>query len=358
MPTVSVVIVTWNSLDYLPRCFGCLSRQHGAEIEVIVVDNGSTDGSVEWLRTAPEVSRIIENDGNLGFCVANNQGIRAAHGDYVLLLNTDVFLDEGCIATLLADLESDPTLGAAGGKLLRPIEGGATATDATIDSAGEAIFTTLRMVNRGEREPDRGQYDDREEIFGLTAAAVLYRRAMLDDVSIDGDVFDSDFFAYLEDSDLNWRARLLGWRFLYDPAAVGLHVRQHATGRSRTIQRHALANRYLSMAKNAGWRDLARWLPHLAIYELFRLVKLLARQPRMLLAYGKVFRKMPAALRKRRVIQARRRVGADWLRDWAVAENYAGQVLYRCGLAAKPPDADAAATTRRRASLRRETVEV
>ena len=84
MPTVSVVIVTWNSLDYLPRCFGCLSRQHGAEIEVIVVDNGSTDGSVEWLRTAPEVSRIIENDGNLGFCVANNQGIRAAHGDYVL----------------------------------------------------------------------------------------------------------------------------------------------------------------------------------------------------------------------------------------------------------------------------------
>ena len=338
MSRVSVILVTWNSLSYLPRCFECLGRQTFSELELIVVDNGSRDGSLEWLREHSPAARVIENSENRGFCVANNQGIEAATGDYILLLNTDVFLEPDAIELLVDALEADAALGAAGPKLLRAIEG-QHPTEARIDSAGEVLYDTMRAVNRGEEEVDRGEYDQREEVFGITAAAALYRRAMLEDIELEGEWLDSDFFSYLEDSDLNWRAQVQGWRFLYCPDARGLHVRQHATSRSSTIQRHAYANRYLSIVKNASLLEVLRFLPQLMVYEAFRLVKLVTRRPRMLPAYWKALRFLPRAWRKRRVVQSRRRVSSCFLSRRVVSESWLAQLAYRLGLRDDKPRA-------------------
>jgi len=337
---VSAVVVTWNSLRWLPGCFGSLESQTIAPLAIVVVDNGSEDGSVEWIRAHCPNATIIENPANRGFCVANNQGIDASSGEYVLLVNTDVELAPDYVERLVAELAADPTIGSAAGKLLRGAsealahQSPAAAANAReprrIDSAGEVLYSTLRMVNRGAEEIDRGQYDLREEVFGVTAAAALYRRAMLDDVRIAGEFLDSDFFSYLEDSDLNWRARLRGWRSVYQPAAVADHIRQHATSRSLAIRRHAYANRYSTALRNASWLEILRALPQLVLYETHRLLRLLVREPRLLPAYGKVCRLLPRTLRKRREIQRRRRVSPRALREWMRGEDWLGEFAKRC----------------------------
>ena len=157
---VSAVIVTWNSRKWLPGCFGSLEAQTHRNLELIVVDNGSTDGSVEWVRQQYPQAEIIENRTNRGFCVANNQGIAVSSGEYVLLVNTDVELAGNFVATLVQEMDRDAGLGWASGKLLRgPSPGHGPAR--VIDSAGEMFFKTLRMVNRGEEEHDVGQFDRR-----------------------------------------------------------------------------------------------------------------------------------------------------------------------------------------------------
>ncbi len=327
-PTVSAIVVTWNSRRWLPGCVGSLESQTCGELEIVVVDNGSTDGSVEWVRESCPRARIIENVVNRGFCVANNQGIAASTGEHVLLLNVDVELDPDFVRILLEELDADPTLGSVSGKLLRgpaPADGGSR----IIDSAGEIFYKTLRMVNRGEEEVDRGQFDDREEVFGVTAAAAIYRRSMLVEIRIGDEYLDSDYFAYLEDSDLNWRARLRGWRCVYQPRALAEHVRQHATNRSTFIRRHAHANRYLSILKNESLWNLVVLVPHLLVYEAHRTIKTLLWRPELLPGYGKILRLFASTLRKRRRIQLTRKVSARDARRWMLSERYGKEILHR-----------------------------
>jgi GT2 family glycosyltransferase len=339
---VSAVVVTWNSLRHLPGLFGSLAEQTCGPIEVVAVDNGSSDGGAAWVREHWPAARVIENGANLGFCAANNQGIAASSGEFVLLVNTDVVLEPDFIALLVAELDADPGLGWASGKLLlgpapsvrcgeeREHDRG-YGRGRVIDSAGEVFFKTLRMVNRGQGDADRGQYDAREEVFGVTAAAALYRRAMLEDLRLGDDYFDRDFFSYLEDSDLNWRAQLRGWRCLYEPRAVAYHLRQHATRHPLVIQRHAHANRYLAILKNAGLVEIASCAPHLLVYEVHRLVKVLLRRPGLLPAYGEVLRRLPAMLRKRREVQRRRTIGSRAIRRWMAAERYFEEIRRTLG---------------------------
>ncbi len=327
-PKVSIVLVNWNSLRYLPGCFDSIDAQTLRSIEVIVVDNGSTDGSFEWLQHKRPRAKIIQNLHNTGFCVANNQGIEASSGEFVLLMNTDVVLDPEFLEVLVFAIESDPRVGWASGKLLRgpkPKDG----TPPLIDSAGERFFQTLRMVNRGEEERDEGQFDEREEVFGVTAAAALYRREMLEDIRLGDDYFDSEYFAYLEDSDLNWRAQLRGWKCIYEPSTTADHIRQHATSRASPIQRHAFANRYLSILKNASLSTIFRLLPHLALYELHRVVKTTFRRPSMMLSYLKVARQFIKSLRKRRAIQRGRRASSKYIRSWMEPEAYGAELRSR-----------------------------
>jgi GT2 family glycosyltransferase len=278
-----------------------------------VVDNGSIDGSPDLVAGRNDV-RLICNPENLGFAVANNQALAVAGGEFVLLLNYDAILEPGYISALVACLLADPGRGSASGKLVRPSRDGDTPI---LDSAGHVMFRNDWATNRGEDEPDRSQYGTAEEVFGVCAAAGLYRRAMLDDVMVDGEVLDSTFFAYLEDVDLDWRARLRGWRSWYEPRAVATHHRSATGGRFSTrIRRHIFKNRILMIIKNDAGRSFFTRLPGIAAFTGAKLLVETLHTPSFLAALWDVARLSPAAWRKRRQVQARRTVAPSSIERW------------------------------------------
>jgi GT2 family glycosyltransferase len=184
-PLVSIVVVLWNSASHVPALAATIASQTHPALEVVVVDNGSADAGLELLRAALPDCLAVRNAANLGFARACNQGIDVSAGQYVLLLNHDVQLDPRFLEILVALMEDRPEVGWCSGKLVRPpAEGGKI----RIDSAGEVIKRNRRVVNRGEGEVDCGQYDQAEPVFGVSAAAALYRRAMLDECRVDGEV--------------------------------------------------------------------------------------------------------------------------------------------------------------------------
>jgi GT2 family glycosyltransferase len=299
---VSILVVNWNGARLLESCLASVHAQDYQPFELIVVDNGSVDGSAE-IAARDEAVHLIRNVDNLGFAVANNIGIDAAGGEFVLLLNYDVRLRPDYVGLLVARLQQDAGLGSVSGKLLR-----AEPPD-VIDSAGHVMFRNVWPTNRGEDEPDGPAFDLPGEVFGVCAAAGLYRRTMLDDIRINGEILDATFFAYLEDVDLDWRARSRGWRSWYEPAAVAIHSRSGSGAwGSAKLQRHILKNRLLLIVKNDGGVGLLARLPGMVAFTGAKAVQLLVTRPAALLGALDAVRLLPTALAKRRIIQRRRTV--------------------------------------------------
>jgi GT2 family glycosyltransferase len=243
-----VVVVNWNRRELLRACLASLAAQDGVEFEVIVVDNGSTDGSAEMLRREFAALerfplRVIENADNRGFCAANNQGIGATKADFIALLNNDAEASPGWLAALLGAFSRDD-LGMAASKIL------VWENPAQIDKAGHLIYPDGQNRGRGAGETDHGQYDRLEEALWPDGCAAMYRRAMLEEMG----GFDEDFFAYADDAELGLRARMAGWECLYIPRAVVRHHRGATLGvlsmrRIELIER----NRVLLAAKLFPW---------------------------------------------------------------------------------------------------------
>lgn len=252
--SVAVTIVTYNSARFIRRCLEWVLDQDYPHTEIIVVDNASTDDTVRALRGFEDRVRIAYNPVNTGFAAAQNQAIALSDADWVLTLNPDVRLTRTFISTLLAAAQSDPAIGSACGKLLAMSEDFEIPPQPVFDSTGIYFTPNLRHFDRGSRTADTGQYDRLEYVFGATGAAALYRRDMIRDISIGGEFFDSDFFAYREDADVAWRAQLLGWRCLYVPAAAAYHVRSVLPSNRRSlpavINMHSVKNRFLIRIKN------------------------------------------------------------------------------------------------------------
>jgi GT2 family glycosyltransferase len=218
------------------------------------------------------------------------------------------------VARLVGALEADAGAGSATGKLLRRDPAG------VIDSTGIVMLPSIRHLDRGAGEPDRGQFDCDEQVFGASAAAALYRRAMLDDVRVEGEWFDESFFAYREDADLAWRAQLLGWTCRYVAAATATHVRRVTPERRSTlpaqVNRWSVRNRFLLRLKNQTLRHACRFaLPALA-RDAQVVGFVLLREWSSLPAFADVVRLLPSTLRKRRVIMARRRCPEATVAQW------------------------------------------
>ena len=312
--TVTVCIVTYNSERFLDRCLAALDRQTSRPARVLVWDNASTDRSVAQVKAWGAAVTIAPS--NVGFASAVNALIRQTTTPYVLLLNPDAYLQPAYIERLAQVAEADPKIGSVTGKLIRPGRPGQTVL---LDSTGHVLCRNRVPLNRGENEPDRGQYDRAGEVFGVCAAAALYRRTMLDDVRVDTEYFDSVFFAYLEDVDLDWRARLRGWKAHYEPAAIAEHERGHQGKRRQQSVleiRHSLKNRYLMMLRNDRPADLLRNLGVLAITEILRLFDYVISNPTVLSGYVDTLRLLPHALSTRRQIQRRRLVDPATVRRW------------------------------------------
>ncbi|MGC8872915.1 MAG: glycosyltransferase family 2 protein [Chloroflexia bacterium] len=221
--TVSVVIPNYNGLAHLPICLEALRRQRFREFEVILVDDGSRDGSPSWVRAHyPEV-QVVALPRNCGLAAAVNRGIAFARGSLIALLNNDTEADPDWLAALVEAANAYPEIGAFASKIRlfdrRNI----------LHSAGDLYGTDGIPRNRGVWEEDRGQYDERPEVFGACGAAALYRREMLTELTCGPGPFDEQLFMYLEDVDLAWRAQLRGHRCRFVPGAIVYH-RLGATG--------------------------------------------------------------------------------------------------------------------------------
>lgn len=256
MSTVTVIIVNWNGRHWLERCLPALQAQTYADFQVIVVDNGSTDGSVSWLDENWPAVRVLPNDRNLGFAAANNAAISASRGEYVVTLNNDVLVEPGWLSELVAGA-ADPDIGMVASQIAlwdRPD---------MLDSAGLEVDRAGIGWNRGWGQA-AATARTACDVFGACAAAGLYRRAMLDEIGL----FDEDFFAYYEDVDLAWRAQRAGWRGRYAPAARVLHWHS-ATGR-QSIERKLFLlgrNKVWTILKNYDWPDLAWAWPLIGFYD-------------------------------------------------------------------------------------------
>ncbi len=234
MPLVSVIIPNWNGAHLLPTCLDSIRTQTLQDFEVVVVDNASTDGSLQLLAERyPEV-KVIALHKNLGFSDAVNVGIQAGAGEFVALLNNDTELDPRYLEELASVFRLPPSPG------LEREQGGQVRlgtcapkmvyydNPSIINSAGHACGPDGVVVDIGRGQPDGPQFSESREVLGPCAGAALYRREMLQQVGL----FDPDFFLSFEDADLNWRAQWAGWRCRYIPTAV---VR-HREGASREIR--------------------------------------------------------------------------------------------------------------------------
>ncbi|HEY7517947.1 MAG TPA: glycosyltransferase family 2 protein [Methylomirabilota bacterium] len=240
-PLVSAVVVNWNGADFVDACLASLLRQTWPALEIIVVDNGSRDGSRELLR-ARYGSRItlIESPVNLGFAGGNNLGIRAAKGAYLALLNNDAVAEPHWIAALVGASEADARVGMCASRIL--LLGG----DGLVDSAGLLMSADGIGRGRGRLERDGAAFARAGDALVPSACAALYRRSMLDEIGL----FDEDFFAYCEDSDLGLRGRLAGWTCRYVPDAVVHHAYSRSTAPYSTFKAfHVERNRCFVVLK-------------------------------------------------------------------------------------------------------------
>ena len=249
-PEVSVVILNWNGLAYLQACLESL-RRCGQPLETIVVDNGSTDGSLEYLRQQADVE-LVSNPTNIGYAPGNNAGIARAGGEFVLLLNNDTRVEPGFLTPLLEAMRGADDVGACQCKMLTYDQ------PPRIDAYGSYLTSTGFLYHWRYGKPDLPP-EPSFEIFAAKGAAMLIRAAVLRQVG----AFDPDFFAYLEDSDLSWRIWLAGWRILCVPASVVFHRGGATASRlpSGFITFHSFKNRVCMLLKNLSAPAALRILP-------------------------------------------------------------------------------------------------
>lgn len=221
---VSVVIINFNSGDFIWRCLECLNKQTYKNLEILIIDNNSDDGSSEALKNLCRKNYYYHKfDSNVGSSVANNYGIKNSSGNYILILNADVFLKENYIEESILAFRKDHSIGTVTGKLLSDSE------HDIIDTTGIILYKEGVAHERGMGEVDVGQYDTEGYVIGACCAAAIYKREMLDDIRYGNEYYDEDYFAFVEDLDLSVCATLLGWKTFYTHKACGYHVRGGST---------------------------------------------------------------------------------------------------------------------------------
>lgn len=307
MNDVAVIVLNWNGKDVLRSCLDSLLAQ-SLRCSVFVVENGSTDGSLEYLRENYPQVQLIVNQVNLGFASGANCGIREAirrHFDYVALLNNDAYADKHWLKNLIAVLDDHTEVGIVTCKL-------AHADKVHLDSTGDQYTIWGLPYPRGRREPVSSKYDHRANIFAASGGASAYRAKMLEEIGL----FDEDFFAYYEDIDISFRAQLAGWKVRYAPEALAYHQIGASSSRVKGFTTY-------QTIKNLPWlviKDVPRgllftvWSRFLLAYTMFfgrAILRGHAWSAFKGLAVS--LRKIPKKLRERHAIQSQRTVSSSYI---------------------------------------------
>ncbi len=302
-PQVAVVIPNWNCLSDLRACIDSLRSQEGIELELMVVDNGSTDGSIKWMQD--ERIPHIPLPRNLGFASAVNLGFSATTADAVATVNSDTVLEPGALAKMHEVLVSDEHTGGVQPRILSLVRGHEQNPDdpeALIYSLGQALTADGRAREDGIGQPQGKRGFEAREIFGVCGAACMFRRQMV----IDLGGYDESYFAFYEDVNLNVRARVHGWTFRLEPSAVVWHVGNAAWNsnfdrpdaeNARLVARNRIFTQSKFMPISA--------LPRVAAVEIGAIVRAIAARRFMLTLAGKgaAFLRFPEMLKTRRKLR-------------------------------------------------------
>ena len=311
MQVVSVIIVNYNGRGYIQRCLESMSKQRYGNFETVIVDNGSQDDSLVVIKDSlaglglDRTAKVIESDRNLGFAGGNLNGLLHSSGEYIATLNNDAEADEAWLTSLVEVMDCNPDAGICASKILQYNSG-------VIDSAGDGFSKSLQGFKRGEGEPHE-RYNKREYVFGACAGAAMYRRTMLEEVGF----FDEDFFLIHEDTDLNLRAQLRGWKILYVPEAVVYHkVRSSIGHMSDTAVYYTIRNRDYVRIKNIPAGIFLRCFPGFVMSIIAEFIYFVLKYKKLKLyirAKKDVIRMLPEMMKKRSSILKRRQVPNDYL---------------------------------------------
>lgn len=306
---VSVIIVNWNGERFLSQCLSALMDQTIMPHEIILVDNASTDGSVEIAQGFPFVTLLIQNQ-NTGFALGNNLAITASSNDseWIALLNPDAFAEPRWLEELLSSTKRNPAFDVFGSKLVN------AANPSILDGAGDVYHMSGRVWRMGQDATVLGSDDSECEVFSPCAAAALYRRSAL--LKVQG--FDEDYFCYVEDVDIGFRLRLAGYRCLYAPKSVVNHVGSGTTGGQHSDFSVYHGHRNLVWTFVKDMPGLLFWLL-LPLHVLLNLASIIwfvlrGRGEVILRAKRDAFLGLPKMWRKRRQVQATRivSIGEIW----------------------------------------------
>jgi GT2 family glycosyltransferase len=317
---VTVSIVTWNHVDCIARCIESILGQSYKNVEVIVTDNHSEDGTLAVLERYAQHITMKVNEKNLGFSAPHNRNIRSTKGEFILIANPDAEFHTDYVAESLKVFQADERVGTVCGVLYaRSDDSGGR----ILDGVGLQMTRsrTFRLLARGLREADLPKSNF--EVFGSDGAAPMYRRRMVNDISIDGEFFDELFFAHKEDHDVAWRARLLGWKAVCARKCLAYHPRSFRPGDLALRKRvhpetkyHTVKNQYFLLLKNARCGILFPDFLWVAARQFSVLVYSLMAERSSLKAYASVLENLPLMMKKREHIKSRWKVSGAEIRKW------------------------------------------
>lgn len=328
-PSVSAVIINYNSRDLIKPCMESLLAQTWPNLQIIFIDNNSADGSYEYFTEHFKNNIAVHNNTNFGYTYAGNQGIRLAASKYMMLMNPDIILAQDYIQKCVEKMESDPKIGSITGKIYKYDFQNNRKTD-YIDTVGLLVFRNRRVIDDGQGMQDKGQFDHEKEVFGISGACPLYRKEALEDVKVFHQYLDEDFFMYKEDVDLAWRLRLFGWKAVYLPSALAWHgrgtgvlkrfthieVAKNRSKLSRFTKHHSYRNQRWMQLKNEFAGSVARSFFPIIWKEILIGGYMVLREPFLFKSFWQMLRGLGKMLKKRKYIFAHKRVSSAEMEKW------------------------------------------
>lgn len=302
-------------MRFLATCLNSLRKQIYKNFEIILIDNGSTDGSVEFVKSNFSEIKIIKNKENPGFAEANNQGIKVSKGEFIVTLNNDTMTDKNWLENLVEVAQKDRKIGMCASKILL------MSGQNEIDSVGVNVCLDGMTRQRGRGEIDKGQYDRIEEVMFPSACAALYKREMIEEIGL----FDELFFAYCEDSDLGLRGRLAGWKAVLSPNAIVYHYYSGTAGKYSSFKAYLVERNHIWLVVKNFPLELLFLFPFFTLFRFilqfyavlakrgasFQFVKqgsVFTTVGTIFKAYFNAFKKLPLFIKKRRIIQRNKKL--------------------------------------------------